>query len=68
MKNAIAYIAKIFSDKNGNPSAKRYACALFGITAVVLAACGFGVEIVALFIAAALGENITSLFEKGTKK
>ncbi len=68
MKNAITYIAKIFSDKNGNPSAKRYACALFGITAVVLAACGFGVEIVALFIAAALGENITSLFEKGTKK
>ena len=44
MKNAITYIAKIFSDKNGNPSAKRYACALFGITAVVLTACGFGVK------------------------
>ena len=57
MKNAITYIAKIFSDKNGNPSAKRYACALFGITAVVLAACGFGVEIVALFVAAALGKT-----------
>lgn len=68
MKNAITYIAKIFSDKNGNPSAKRYACALFGITAVVLAACGFGVEIVALFVAAALGENITSLFEGKEKK
>lgn len=68
MKNIHKYLAKIFSDKNGNPSAKRYACALFGITAVVLAACGFGVEIVALFVAAALGENITSLFEKGQKK
>lgn len=68
MKKTTKYLAQIFSDKNGNPSAKRYACALFGITAVVLAACGFGVEIVALFIAAALGENITSLFEKGTKK
>lgn len=68
MKNAITYIAKIFSDKNGNPSAKRYACALFGITAVVLAACGFGVEIVALFVAASLGENITSLFERKEKK
>ena len=68
MKNTITYIAKIFSDKNGNPSAKRYACALFGITAVVLAACGFGVEIVALFVAAALGENITSLFERKEKK
>ena len=68
MKNAITYIAKIFTDKNGNPSAKRYAFALFGITAVVLAACGFGVEIVALFVAAALGENITSLFERKEKK
>ena len=68
MKNAITYIAKIFSDKNGNPSANRYACALFGITAVVLAACGFGVEIVALFVAAALGEKITSLFERKEKK
>ena len=68
MKKAITYIAKIFSDKNGNPFAKRYACALFGITAVVLAACGFGVEIVALFVAAALGENITSLFERKEKK
>ena len=68
MKNAITYIAKIFSDKSGSPSAKRYACALFGITAVVLAACGFGVEIVALFVAAALGENITSLFERKEKK
>ena len=68
MKNAITYIAKIFSDKNGNPSAKRYACALFGITAVVLAAYGFGAEIVALFIAAALGENITSLFERKETK
>lgn len=68
MKNIHKYIAKIFSDQNGNPSAKRYACALFGITAVVLAACGIDVEIVALFVAAALGENITSLFERKEKK
>lgn len=68
MKKAAIYLAKILSDRNGNPSAKRYACALFGITAVVLAACGFGPEIVGLFIAAALGENITTLFEKGQRK
>jgi hypothetical protein len=53
------------SDKTGDPSAKRYACALFGITAVVLATCGYDVEIVGIFVAAALGENITSIFEKG---
>ena len=68
MKKLGTYLAKILSDKNGNPSAKRYACALFGITAVILAACGFGPEIVGLFIAAALGENITSLFERKEKK
>lgn len=65
MKNILTYLGKLFSDRTGDPSAKRYACALFGITAVVLAACGFGVEIVGVFVAAALGENITSIFEKG---
>jgi hypothetical protein len=30
-----------------------------------LAACGYGVDIIAIFIAVALGENITSIFEKG---
>ena len=59
------YLAKLFSDATGDPSAKRYACALFAITAVVLAACGYGVDIVAVFVAAAVGENITSIFEKG---
>jgi hypothetical protein len=61
MKN---YLAKLFSDRSGDPSAKRYACALFGITAVALAACGYGTETVAIFVAAAIGENITSIFEK----
>ncbi len=65
MTKILFYLEKLFADRAGNPSAKRYACALFGITAVVLAACGYGVEIVGLFVAAALGENITSLFEKG---
>lgn len=63
--NILKYLGRLFSDRTGDPSAKRYACALFGITAVVLAACGFGAEIVAIFVAAALGENITSIFEKG---
>lgn len=65
MKQVLTYLAKLFSDRSGDPSAKRYACALFAITAVVLAACGFGAEIIAIFVAAALGENITSIFEKG---
>jgi hypothetical protein len=65
MKQVLTYLTKLFSDRSGDPSAKRYACALFAITAVVLAACGFGAEIIAIFVAAALGENITSIFEKG---
>ncbi|MDD3669549.1 MAG: hypothetical protein PHX68_04670 [Alphaproteobacteria bacterium] len=59
------YLAKLFSDRTGDPSAKRHACALFAITAVILAFCGYGVEIVGVFVAAAVGENITSIFEKG---
>ena len=62
MKN---YLERLFSDRSGDPSAKRYACALFAITGIVLAACGFGPEIVGIFVAAAVGENITSVFEKG---
>lgn len=60
----LKYLARIFSDSNGNPSAKRYACALFGLSAVVLAACGFGAEIVGLFVAGSLGESVASVFEK----
>jgi hypothetical protein len=67
IKNILTYLAKLFSDRSGDPSAKRYACALFGITAVVLAACGFGAEIIGIFVAGALGENIASVFEKGEK-
>jgi len=59
------YLARLMSDRSGDPSAKRYACALFAITAVILAFCGYGAEIIAIFVAAAVGENITSIFEKG---
>ena len=62
------YLAKLFSDRSGDPSAKRHACALFGITAVALAFCNYSPELVAIFTLAALGENITSLFEKGGKQ
>ncbi len=65
MKSILSYLARLFSDRTGDPSAKRYACALFAITAIVLAACRYHVEIVGIFVAAALGENITSVFEKG---
>lgn len=65
MKTILNYLARLFSDRTGDPSAKRYACALFAITSIILAACGYGVEIVSVFVAAALGENITSIFEKG---
>ena len=68
IKNILSYLARLMSDKTGDPSAKRYACALFGITAVVLAACDYRVELVAVFVAAALGENIASVFEKGESK
>jgi len=61
------YLAKLFSDQTGDPSAKRYACALFVIAAIVFAACGYGADIVGIFVAAAVGENITSIFEKGNQ-
>lgn len=68
MKNILNYLARLMSDKTGDPSAKRYACAVFAITGIVLAACGFGADIVVIFVAAALGENIASIFEKGSAK
>ena len=61
------YLIKLFSDRNGDPSAKRHACALFGFTSVLLAFCGYGAELVAIFVMAALGENIATIFEKGRK-
>ncbi|MDL2295613.1 hypothetical protein LJC18_02255 [Lachnospiraceae bacterium OttesenSCG-928-E19] len=65
MKQILKYLAKLLADRNGIPSAKRHACALFVITAVALAFCGFGAELVAVFLAAALGENIATIFERG---
>ena len=65
MKIILSYLARLFSDRSGDPSAKRYVCALFSITAVVLAACGYEVDIVGIFVAAAVGENIARVFEKG---
>ncbi len=67
MTRLFKYLARLFCDKNGTPSARRYACALFGITAIVLAFCGYDTELVALFVAAAFGENIINLFKRGTK-
>jgi len=58
------YIARLFSDQTGDPSCKRYMCALFGITSIVLAVTSYDVTIVGIFVAAAVGENITSVFEK----
>lgn len=65
MKKMMIYMAKLFSDCTGDPSAKRYACAVFIITGIVLAFCGYNTELVGIFVAAALGENIASVFEKG---
>lgn len=67
MKRLLLYLGQMFCDKNGIPSAKRYACALFGFTAILLAFCGYDTELVALFVAAAFGENIINLFKRGTK-
>lgn len=63
-KKALKYLYDLFSDRAGYPSAKRFACAIFGVTSVVLAFCHYGVDVVAVFVAAALGENIASIFEK----
>lgn len=67
IKKILEYISKIFSDRAGTPSAKRYACAVFGITAVILAFCNYSVELVSAFLAATLGENIATIFEKDKK-
>ena len=65
MKILLTYLARLMSDRAGDPSAKRYACALFGISAVVFGALNYNTETIALFLMAALGESITSVFEKG---
>ena len=67
MKVILNYLARLMSDQSGDPSAKRYACAVFTISSIVFAALGFGAEIVGIFVAAAVGENITSVFEKGER-
>ena len=64
IKRILKYLYDLFSDRAGYPSAKRYACAVFGITAVILAFCNYNVDVVAVFVAATLGENIASIFEK----
>ncbi len=67
MKRIILYIKQILSDRTGAPSAKRHACAVFGMTAVILAFANYSVEMVSAFLAAALGANIATIFEKGGK-
>lgn len=67
MKRLLIYLIRMFNDKNGLPSARRYACALFGFTAILLAFCGYNTELVALFVEAAFGENIINLLKRGSK-
>jgi len=58
------YLARLFSDMTGDPSCKRYMCAIFGVSAVTFAALGYNAEIVAIFAVCAVGQNIASVFEK----
>ena len=46
MRKFFTYLGRMFSDQNGNPLARRYACALFGITAIVLAFLNYDIELV----------------------
>jgi hypothetical protein len=57
-------LVNLFKDGDGDPSMKRYMCLAFAVTSIVLAARGYGFEIVAVFVAASLGENIASIFER----
>jgi hypothetical protein len=59
------YLYDLFKDKDGDPSMKRYMCLAFAATAIVLASLDYGFELVAVFVAASLGENIASVFERG---
>jgi len=65
MKKITVYLLGLLNDATGTPSAKKCACAVFGLTAIVLAACGYDAEVVGLFLAATLGANITGLFKGG---
>lgn len=65
MKKITAYLLELLNDSTGRPSAKKHACAVFGITAIVLALCRYDAEVVGLFLAATLGANLTGLFKGG---
>lgn len=65
MKKIQEYWLAILNDQSGRPSAKKCACAVFGLTAIVLAFCHYDAEVVGLFLAATLGANITGLFKGG---
>lgn len=67
-KRLLIYFVKIFADRTGKPSAARYARAMFGCTAVILAFFNYNVELVAVFLAAALGEKIATIFEQRQHK
>ncbi len=64
MRKVVVYLGKLFADQNGNPLARRYACALFGITAIILSFCNYDIELVAVFVAATFGENIINIFSR----
>lgn len=65
MKKIQEYLVALLNDTAGRPSAKKCACAVFGLTAIVLAFCHYDAEVVALFLAATLGANIKGLFKGG---
>ena len=66
MKNVGDYLARLMSDQTGDPSCKRYMCVLFAMVSVLLAFGGYEMALVSVFVAAAVGENITSIFEVRT--
>jgi len=65
MKKIQEYITALLNGPEGRLSAKKVACAVFGLTAIVLAVCRYDAEVVGLFLAATLGANITGLFKGG---
>lgn len=65
MKKITRYLLGLLNDPSGKPSAKKCACAAFGLTAIALAFCRYDAEVVGLFLAATLGANITGLFKGG---
>jgi hypothetical protein len=67
MSKILKYISQLLAGQNGTPSAKRHASMVFGLSAVIMGFMHYEPELVGIFTLAALGENITTLFERGKK-